>query len=455
MGKRRQICCAIAVAVLAVIVTLSLSPPIIYPLCAIAGRCPEFHKFGFALAGWEDLQQDFEKQFYLGRNYGAQLAVMRDGNLVAHLSMGQRSPFGTPYTLDTLQNVFSSGKLGESLAIALLIDRGYTSFDQKVSSFWPEFSAHGKENITVAMVMQHRAGLPYFSNPIGWDLLHDDDAFATFLAAHPPVVNITDNTQMAYHATTRGYLVNQLVRRLDPLHRNLSAFLVDEVATPLGIEWYVGLPEHLDDRVATLVTAPWYYLVFNYVPRLFLPDWVSIRVWPNDDPVHPVAIKQLWKMADRSSGFSRALTLPEPFQSHDIFTRRVRAAPNSSGLTITTALGLVAVAEVLRSGSYNGTRLLSDATVQLAAQHQGPRLDVLMQYPFTFTNGGWAAQFFAGASGWAGMGGSLVMFDEGTGLAFGFCMNQMGVSLVDERGKMLLDVALRIAREKERETGNQ
>ncbi len=61
-------------------------------------------------------------------------------------------------------------------------------------------------------------------------------------------------TAHGYHALTYGYLVGEVVRRISG--RSLGTFFADEVAGPLGLDFYIGLPEELEPRVSPIVGAP-------------------------------------------------------------------------------------------------------------------------------------------------------------------------------------------------------
>lgn len=135
------------------------------------------------------------------------------------------------YDSNALQLVFSCSKAVSSLAMAMAVDRGYFKYTDKIAQHWPEFGATvaAKADITIEDLMKHEAGLPYLARHISILELKQPDTFATLLASSPPVL---PKSERAYHTMSRGFFENELFRRVDPLHRNLSEFIATEVPTP-------------------------------------------------------------------------------------------------------------------------------------------------------------------------------------------------------------------------------
>lgn len=191
---------------------------------------------GWTATGFENVATAFERNFTERQEVGAGFAAYRDGQLVVDLWGGR------DWREDTIQLIFSGTKGLASACVLLLVERGVVALDAPLSKYWPSFAAAGKDAITVAEVLSHQARLPGtdFSKV---DLL-DHDAVAAQLAAQAP----SDDPRAAYmyHATTWGWLVDELVRRTDG--RPLGVFFAEEFAAPLGLEVWIGLPKPLHAR---------------------------------------------------------------------------------------------------------------------------------------------------------------------------------------------------------------
>ena len=152
------------------------------------------------------------------------------------------------YDPDTLQLVFSSTKGATALCAHLLAQRGLLDLDAPVAQYWEAFVAGGKGGVTVRELLGHRAGLAAFDERISVE---------DFLAWEPAVAQLASQAPNwplgeghGYHALTFGHLVGELVRRIDG--RSLGTFFAEEVAAPLGLEFFIGLPPELEGRVSPL-----------------------------------------------------------------------------------------------------------------------------------------------------------------------------------------------------------
>ena len=117
--------------------------------------------------------------------------------------------------------------------------------------YWPEFDQQGKEKITVRQLLSHQAGLFALNARLDKDLVSDFDRLAAVLAQEKPAWE--PGSRQAYHALTLGFYEGELIRRVDPKHRSLGQFFQDEIATPLGLDFYIRLPPEIpNSRLATL-----------------------------------------------------------------------------------------------------------------------------------------------------------------------------------------------------------
>src|ERR1700755_1851664 len=123
----------------------------------------------------------------VGQEFGAAIAVYRDGRKVVDLWGGYRNGnTRAPWEQDTLVNVFSTTKGIASLAVALAASRGYLSYDAKVAEYWPEFAQAGKEAVTVRQLLAHQAGLPVVKPPLTLQEMADPPKMSAKLAAQAP-----------------------------------------------------------------------------------------------------------------------------------------------------------------------------------------------------------------------------------------------------------------------------
>jgi CubicO group peptidase (beta-lactamase class C family) len=156
-----------------------------------------------------------------------------------------------PWQEDTMVVVMSTTKGLAAMTLAVANARGWLDYDAPVTRYWPEFGQNGKQNVTVRQLLGHEAGLVLLDEKITVDRLGDLDAVALVLARQKPAW--PPGTRHGYHTMTIGLYMQELIRRVDPRHRTLGQFFHEEIALPLGVEFYIGLPPEIpDERIATL-----------------------------------------------------------------------------------------------------------------------------------------------------------------------------------------------------------
>jgi CubicO group peptidase (beta-lactamase class C family) len=210
---------------------------------------------GHVEAGFEAVRDEFRANFTERGELGAAVAAYVGGTKVVDLWGGYRdSRRQDRWQEDTLVLVYSTSKGMAAMAVALAHSRGLLDYDALVSSYWPEFAQNGKESITVRQLLAHQAGLSALDVPLSARKLADLDGMASLLAAQKPAWK--PGTRQGYHALTIGWYESALLRRVDPAGRPLARFFAEEVAAPLGLEFYFGLPESVSpDRVARIKGA--------------------------------------------------------------------------------------------------------------------------------------------------------------------------------------------------------
>jgi CubicO group peptidase (beta-lactamase class C family) len=208
---------------------------------------------GFVAPGFDAVRDAFEANFGVRGDLGAAFALTRGEETLVDLwgGVADRSE-GRTWQPDTLQAIFSGTKGLVALCLAMLADRGALELDAPVARYWPEFAAAGKGDIRVRDVASHQARLPGIRVPLEHDEILDDRRMAALLAAQPAETD--PRAASVYHALTYGWLCGELVRRADG--RSVGRFFAEEVAGPLELELWIGLPPALEGRVSQLAYAP-------------------------------------------------------------------------------------------------------------------------------------------------------------------------------------------------------
>ena len=196
---------------------------------------------GTVAPGFEAVEDEFRRNFREQDELGAACAVYRGGEKVVDLWGGYRDlERSEPWQEDTLVLVYSTTKGLAGMAVAVAHSRGLLDYDERVSSYWPEFAQGGKENITVRQLLSHQAGLSGLDEPLNLETIADPDALAATIARQKPAWK--PGTRHGYHGISLGWYEGELIRRVDAQHRSLGRFFHEEIAQTLGLEFYIGLP---------------------------------------------------------------------------------------------------------------------------------------------------------------------------------------------------------------------
>lgn len=376
------------------------------------------------------VKEAFEANFARGDEIGAAVAVYKDGEKVVDLWGGLADEdSGRAWAEDTMQVTFSTTKGATAACAHLLAQRGELDFDAPAAHYWPEFKAEGKGDIPVRWLLSHRSGLPAVDNPITPQELYAWDPIVDALAAQKPFWE--PGTKHGYHALTYGYLVGEIVRRISG--KSVGQFFRDEIAAPLGVDYYIGLPPELEPRVGKLRT-------FSFGPteeqRAAMGDF-DINSLPEE--IRAMAAAFL----DPNSLSLKALNLTTP--ALDFNAADMHAAEIPAGNGIGTARGL---ARMYASfvGEVDGIRTLNDDTVARARTEQSVGPDAILIRDTRFAMGFMidsADVPFLGpnAFGHDGAGGFLAFADPDANVGFSYVMNKMAVSITaaDPRAQALVN----------------
>ena len=388
---------------------------------------------GTCAPGWEQVRDAVHTNFAAGEEVGCGVAVYHKGELVVDLLAGWTDRTKTKeYAADSLQLVFSTTKGVTATAVAMCVERGLLSYELPVAHYWPEFAQNGKGNVTVAQLLAHQAGLYTVERHMELEEILHWNTITAELAGMAPLWE--PGTEHGYHALTFGWLAGELIRRVDG--RGVGQFIQEEIAGPLGVEIYVGLPEALENRV---------------VPLLQGRD-------PNE-PAQPETeeARQVRELLEQFMGPNtpggKALSLSGSWTGEGLFNRSdvLRAEiPAANGAT--NARSLAAMYAALQH-PVNGVQLLSGAMREAAFTVQTPanEADKCLVVPTSFAMGYMAASDFTpyageGSCGHPGFGGSVAFLQPQRELAFGYAMNKLAANLAgDTRAKTLMDAAARCA----------
>ncbi len=384
---------------------------------------------GMVEPGWEAVDSAFRRNFELGEETGASVAIYHRGRPVVHLWGGSFDGGEQPYDDTTLQLVFSTTKGITAIAVAICAQRGLIDYDAPVRQYWPEFAAKGKGGATVAQLLSHQCGLFSVQGEISLAEALDWDTITARLAVTEPEWPI--GSTHGYHALTYGWLAGELVRRVDPDHRSIGRFVAEEIAGPTGTEVYIGLPEALESRVAPILGSP----------------------LASDDTTMDPAVKAMIEMfmgPDTNGG--RALSLNGAFSGDDTFNRRdVHAAeiPAANGISNSISLAKVYACTITE---VDGVKLLDDDVRNRARITVTPdnEPDACLIMPTTFgmgfmTHGPFTPYAGPGSYGHPGAGGSVAFAQPERDLAFAYVMNKPATNLAnDARAQHLVDAATTI-----------
>ena len=354
------------------------------------------------------------------------------------------------FTADSLINVFSSGKSLEAIMLAMLVDRGLLNYDASIADYWPEFGEHNKQDITVADLMRHEAGLASFDTSLEPAALQVEqikaNAIGEIIEQQRPVFRPGRNATREYHAITRGWVANELFRRLEPRGRTMGEFLREEISGPLDLDVHIGLREAELPRL-----SPVAMLGFGYqFAQGLLPRQFGRRVEMN-------LLQSAARISRFRAGMRRSSRGKTPVAIVGMRDIRVIDSPSvatgevpSAGAKC-SARGLAKLAAAMACGGrFKGHELMG----QLAhkALHGEPVKRNMLAIDTTFSQGGLASFGAAnpadgalgrglnegreGYFGWMGFGGSIFQWHPELQIGFGYAPTSLNVlDMVNERGK--------------------
>lgn len=228
---------------------LYLSGMMFLSTLSLSAKPVEVH--GYVAPGFEAVAEEFGLNLNKRGEIGAACTIYYNGEKVVDIWGGYRNKEKKePWKEDTIVGCWSASKGVGAACLALLHSRNLLDYDQRISHYWPAFSKHGKGSITVRQLLSQQAGLCLF-NREDLPLLSVSNLKKEEFLSHA-LENIIPlwepGTKYGYHGASEGLLIAELVRRIDPQHRNIGRFFQEEIARPLSLQYWIGLPEDIDGK---------------------------------------------------------------------------------------------------------------------------------------------------------------------------------------------------------------
>mmetsp|Transcript_44807 Transcript_44807/g.71579 ORF Transcript_44807/g.71579 Transcript_44807/m.71579 type:complete len:476 (-) Transcript_44807:130-1557(-) len=377
---------------------------------------------GYVAPGFHDVLTAFRENIELGYELGAQFVVYFRGEKVVDLCGGIIPE--KEYNAESVQVCFSCSKAMTSIVIAMQVEKGLLNYDAKVSSYWPEFAQKNKGDITLGDVLRHEAGLAYFQDGrIPLELAARDrlDELADFIARQEPtwVNKETVPKTRTYHGFTRGFILNEIVRRTDPSRRTIGQIIREELAGPRELSIILGEPT---DKELDLISR----VQFDRRDQSFtrhLQNLVNKTSYADES-------ERLFKLFNPTSDlyqWFRVLKTStdedvEEYCNHDSFIQVEIPSVN----VFSNARSLAKVADLM------SRKLLLRSDIHEQA-HSEPvtKFDTGICFETTFNKGGWCSfdqnhlwdEFARGFIGWGGFGGSQVCWNPDSHIGIAYTMN--------------------------------
>lgn len=373
------------------------------------------------------LAEEFEKNFKERGEIGASVCMTIEGETVVDLWAGKKNPeTEEPWEKDTKSIVWSSTKGATALCAHILSSRGKLELKRPVAEYWPEFAQNGKENITVNMLLNHQAALPAIRSETGQTDFADWDQMVHYLEKEAPFWE--PGTQTGYHAITYGWLVGEVVRRVSG--KSLGQFFHEEVAKPLNLDFWIGLPEDRIDEVSKMIMPDQDGSTTEFYEKA-VTDQSSIP----------------FLISANNGGYM------QNFDSVEAYRAEIGAAGG-----ITNARGLAGMyAPLANGGTLGDVQLVDEHTLQrMAYVSSATERDSSLLIPTRFSLGfaksvnndhiqysdAVSMIMSEDAFGHPGNGGSFGFASPENRMSLAYTMNKMGAGiLVNERGQSLIDAA--------------
>ncbi|UCD08974.1 MAG: beta-lactamase family protein [Dehalococcoidales bacterium] len=355
---------------------------------------------GYCEDNFTPVKEAFAENFKQGMECGASFAATIDGEFVVDIWGGYADEAKTRlWERDTIVNVWSSTKVMTTICALMLVDRKRLDLDSPVAKYWPEFAQNGKEAISVRYLFSHSSGLAGFSETVTPGNLYDWQYIVEMLATQEPLWE--PGTQSGYHGLTMGYLLGELVKRIT--RKTIGTFFRDEIAVPLDADFFIGLPEEYDSRVAEMIPPPPVKPGDSGYEELD-PDTIRGKVRLNQPLDHTVVNTPGWRRAE------------------------IPAANGHGNAHAMARIGAVMAC----GGELDGIRFLTMETINRMIEEQTNGIDLVLN---TLIRWGLGVELNTPerplspnerSFSWGGAGGSMMVMDLDARMSWAYVMNKMG-----------------------------
>lgn len=382
---------------------------------------------GYVSRGFEAVREAFTENFVGRRELGGACCAFVRGEKVVDLWGGTRNKqTREPWEQDTMVVVHSATKGLAAMTLAIAHSRGWLDYEERVCAYWPEFAQNGKERMTIRQLLAHQAGLFAINEPIDRNTLADLDRLAVVLARQKPAWE--PGTRQAYHGLSLGFYEGELLRRVDPQHRSLGQFFQDEVASRLGEDIYIRLPETIPNSRLAVLEPP----SLTEIVRGFGLRFTLVAMNPRSN---------IYRSLNVNPG-TRIYQDTQQIQARNL------EVPSGGG--VGTASGIAHVYSAFATG---GCELgLRKETLNLLAAPAVPptrgfydecmKIDGV-QFSLGFMKPGAVWRFGSSSSfGSPGAGGSLGFADPAVGVGYAYVTSRMGTQLTGDPREVALRDAL-------------
>jgi CubicO group peptidase (beta-lactamase class C family) len=291
---------------------------------------------------------------------GAAVCVYHHGERVVDLWGGYSDAEGSLWRKDTMAPSFSTTKGVASTLLHILADRGQIDYDAPVADYWPEFAQAGKADITIRQVMSHQSGLYHIRQMIDHvDRMLDWEHMIQAIEQTPPAHEPGKRT--GYHGLTYGFIIGEVIQRVTG--KPFAQLVQSEIARPLGLDGlYIGAPEKVLPRAARLIFPE----STQNLSQTSVGKYLEVSV----SGVSRV-LRRFGVDSDLSSIFD-ALA-PRGISTFDFGSPDALRVAIPAGNGLFTARSLAKLyATLAAGGEFEGVKLMSPETIELAAELQTP-----------------------------------------------------------------------------------
>eukprot|EP00475_Leptophrys_vorax_P010107 TRINITY_DN1678_c0_g1_i1.p1 TRINITY_DN1678_c0_g1~~TRINITY_DN1678_c0_g1_i1.p1 ORF type:complete len:479 (-),score=124.48 TRINITY_DN1678_c0_g1_i1:926-2329(-) len=432
------------------------------PQCLLLGlQCPHFTLQDVKGYGDEPWATPFRNKIVEFMNEGwttsMQVSVNFQGQTVVNYAAGYPVTSSVPIDPEkTLMQCWSAAKSVEAIAFLLLKDRNLIEdYNDPIAKYWPEYAQGGKGHVTIADLLRHESATPHTRVPISLEELHDVDLTGEKFANEPNVFGEGNQTIRVYHAVSRGLLLSQILRRVDPKKRLIGQFIREELVQPLSGEFHVGFLGGLakDGPSADEIVPRWEHSLRDHSVRLIARIMLGIRLNAQE--------QELFASGANASGFNRIAEiggLNKPDMTSNLNDLKFQEVELTSANVLTNAKTLAGVmALVANGGSSGGRELISRKTIEVyPSRNIKIAKDQVLPGMTAFSESGLALSHFCGDSfdqlqgknltlGWSGYGGQLLVGIPELQLSFAFINPLMEINVETTRACIFLSLAKSIA----------